>query len=72
MSDQRFNVNYIEGTDSNSFKSIVTFVWRGREITRYTADWNILRICPGDSPEELFGVSSSPEMEFSLVRIAMK
>lgn len=64
--------NYIDGTDPNNFKSIVTFDWHGREKTRYTADRNILRICPGDSPEELFGVSSSPEMEFSLVRIAMK
>lgn len=64
--------NYIDGTNPNNFRSIVTFNWHGREKMRYTADRNILRICPGDSPEELFGVSSSPEMEFSLVRIVLK
>lgn len=64
--------NYLNSTDPSVFQTIATFDWRGREQTKYTMDRNILRLCVGDEKTGLFyGIASSPEMEFSLVRFTL-
>lgn len=59
---------YLDNRDPTVFKTIASFDWRGREHTLYKMDQNILRLCPGDNGDGIFyGISSSSEMEFSLV-----
>ncbi len=64
---------YVDGEDPNDFKTIATFDWKGKEQTMFVADWNILRICPGEgNGKSLYGIVSSPEMDFYLAGIVLQ
>lgn len=65
--------NYMDTLDANDFNDIVSFDWNGHEKIKYSANQNILRMCPGEkSGEELFCIVSSPEREFSLAKLTLK
>lgn len=64
--------NFIDSGDAYKFNHIATFDWKGREKIRYTADQNILRLCPGEKTgKELYCIVSSPESEFSLAKLIL-
>lgn len=64
--------NYMGSTDAYKFNTIVSFDWNGNEKVKYTADQNILRLCPGEKTgKELYCIVSSPESEFSLAKLIL-
>ena len=69
LTDRLIYAVYLDGTDPNDFKTIATFDWAGKEQTKYVTDCNILRMCVSDDGTDLYGITSSPLMEFSLARI---
>lgn len=72
LTDRLIYANYLNSADSNVFNKLVTFDWHGREQTMYIMDKNILRFCPEEKQDGVFyGIASSPEMEFSLVRFRL-
>ena len=66
ISDNLIYTNYLDSADPTIFRTIATFDMKGRERTKYILDKNVLRLCPGAEDGEFYGITSSPEMEFSL------
>ena len=62
---------YVPRLDLNasSCKDIYAFDWNGQEKIKYVADRSIILMCPGDNPDELFGISTTMEGECALVII---
>lgn len=72
VSKKQIYAVYLDSPDANAFRTIATFDWRGRELTKYNMDKNILRMCIENERNGLFyGIASSPEMEFSLVSFTL-
>lgn len=62
----------MDSDDAYKFNHIAIFDWTGREKIRYTADQNILRLCPGEkSGKKLYCIVSSLESEISLAKLIL-